>query len=32
MNLTVDSSSYAKRYVQEVGSDDLERFLGGASE
>jgi uncharacterized protein len=32
MKLAVDSSSFAKRYVQEIGSDELERFLGDASE
>jgi predicted nucleic acid-binding protein len=32
MKLAVDSSSFAKRYVQEIGSDELERFLGSASE
>ncbi len=32
MKLAVDSSSFAKRYVQEIGSDKLERFLGDASE
>ena len=32
MKLTVDSSSFAKRYVQEVGSDKLDRLLGNASE
>ena len=32
MKLAVDSSSFAKRYVQEIGSEELERFLGEASE
>lgn len=32
MKLAVDSSSLAKRYVQETGSDELARFLGKASE
>lgn len=32
MKLSVDSSSFAKRYVQEIGSEDLERFLENASE
>ena len=32
MKLAVDSSSFAKRYVQEVGSDKLDRLLGQASE
>jgi predicted nucleic acid-binding protein len=32
MKLTVDSSSFAKRYVQEVGSGKLDRLLGNASE
>jgi len=32
MKLAVDSSSFAKRYVQEIGSEDLEHFLGEASE
>lgn len=32
MKLAVDSSSFAKRYVQEIGSDELERFLDDASE
>jgi len=32
MKLSVDSSSFAKRYVQEVGSEVLERFIGEASE
>lgn len=32
MKLAVDSSSFAKRYVQEVGSEELERFLIDASE
>ncbi len=32
MKLSVDSSSFAKRYVQEIGSEELERFLGNASE
>ena len=30
MKLSVDSSSFAKRYVQEIGSEELERFLGDA--
>ena len=32
MKLAVDSSSFAKRYVQEIGSDELDRFLESASE
>ncbi len=32
MKLAVDSSSLAKRYVHEIGSDELARFLGKASE
>ena len=32
MKLAIDSSSLAKRYVQEVGSDKLDRLLGSASE
>ncbi len=32
MKLAVDSSSFAKRYMQEVGSDQLARFLESASE
>ena len=32
MKLAVDSSSFAKRYVQEVGSDEMDRFLESASE
>ena len=32
MKLAVDSSSLVKRYVQEVGSDKLDRFLENASE
>ena len=32
MKLAVDSSSFAKRYVQEVGSDKLARLLRSASE
>ncbi len=32
MKLAVDSSSFAKRYVQEIGSEELERFLADASE
>ena len=32
MKLAVDTSSFAKRYVQEVGSDKLDRLLGNASE
>lgn len=32
MKLTVDSSSFAKRYVQEVGSDKLDCLLESASE
>jgi len=32
MKLAVDSSSFAKRYVQEVGSEELDRFLESASE
>lgn len=32
MKLAVDSSSFAKRYVQEVGSDEMDRFLESTSE
>jgi predicted nucleic acid-binding protein len=32
MKLAIDSSAFAKRYVQEVGSDKLDRFLENASE
>jgi hypothetical protein len=32
MKLAIDSSSFAKRYVQEVGSNELDRFLESASE
>ncbi|MFO7667062.1 MAG: type II toxin-antitoxin system VapC family toxin [Desulfobacterales bacterium] len=32
MKLAVDSSSFAKRYVQEIGSEELEHFLKNASE
>lgn len=32
MKLAVDSSSFAKRYVQEIGSEQLELILGRASE
>ncbi len=32
MKLAVDSSSFAKRYVQEFGSDKLDRLLESASE
>lgn len=32
MKLADDSSAFAERYVQEAGSDKLERFLGRASE
>jgi hypothetical protein len=32
MKLAVDSSSFAKRYVQKVGSDKLYRLLENASE
>jgi predicted nucleic acid-binding protein len=32
MKLAVDSSAFAKRYVQEVGSDKLDRLLETASE
>lgn len=32
MKLAVDSSSLAKRYIQESGSDKLEEFLQNASE
>ena len=32
MKLAVDSSSFAKRYVQEIGSEELEVILGHASE
>lgn len=31
MKLAVDSSSFAKRYVQEIGSDELDQFLMDAS-
>lgn len=30
--MAVDSSSFAKRYVQEIGSEELEGFLADASE
>ncbi len=32
MKLAVDSSSFAKRYVQEIGSEELDGFLRDASE
>jgi hypothetical protein len=32
MKLTVDSSSFAKRYIQEEGSDKLDDLLQHASE
>jgi hypothetical protein len=32
MKLSVDSSSFAKRYVEEIGSEKLEHFLEDASE
>ena len=32
MKLAVDSSSFAKRYVQEMGSDEMDRYLKDASE
>ena len=32
MKLAIDSSSFAKRYVQEAGSDKLDRLLENASE
>lgn len=32
MKLALDSSAFAKRYVQEVGSSKLDRILEGASE
>jgi hypothetical protein len=32
MKLAVDSSSFAKRYVQEIGSEKLDHYLEGASE
>ena len=32
MKLVVDSSSFAKRYVQEIGSNELDRFLESTSE
>ncbi len=32
MKMAIDSSSLAKRYVQEVGSGELDRFLERASE
>ena len=32
MKLAIDSSSFAKRYVQEVGSDKLDSLLESASE
>lgn len=32
MRLIVDSSSFAKRYIQETGSDKLDEFLQQASE
>ncbi len=31
MRLSVDSSSFAKRYIQEIGSDKLDDLLQGAS-
>jgi len=32
MKIAIDSSSFAKRYVQEIGSDKLDHILQGASE
>ena len=32
MKLAVDSSAFAKRYVQEIGSEELERFFKDAAE
>jgi len=32
VKLAVDSSSFAKRYVQEIGSEELQLFLEDASE
>lgn len=32
MKLAIDSSAFAKRYVQEIGSDDVDRLLEGASD
>jgi uncharacterized protein len=32
MKLAVDSSSFAKRYVHEIGSDKLDRYLNSASD
>jgi predicted nucleic acid-binding protein len=32
MRLAIDSSSFAKRYIQEAGSDRLDQFLQNASE
>ena len=32
MKLAIDSSAFAKRYVEEVGSDGLEHYLASASE
>lgn len=32
MRLAVDSSSFAKRYIQEMGSEKLDDFLQNASE
>lgn len=32
MKLAVDSSAFAKRYIQEVGMEKLDRFLENASE
>ena len=32
MRISVDSSSFAKRYIQEVGSDEIDDLLQGASE
>jgi uncharacterized protein len=32
MKIAIDSSSFAKRYVQEIGSDKLDHLLQGASE
>jgi len=32
MKIAVDSSSFAKRYVQEIGSERLEHYLESASE
>ncbi len=32
MKLSIDSSSFAKRYIQEIGSDKIDDFLQQASE